>query len=63
VAEGVETEEQLRFLLDSGCDACQGYLFSPPRPAAEISPLLGKPAQRATTAILSPGILRAQFRS
>jgi diguanylate cyclase (GGDEF)-like protein len=63
VAEGVETEEQLRFLLDSGCDACQGYLFSPPRPAAEISLLLGKPAPRATAASLSPGLLRAQFRS
>jgi EAL domain-containing protein (putative c-di-GMP-specific phosphodiesterase class I) len=63
VAEGVETEEQLRFLVESGCDACQGFLFSPPRPASEISLLLGKPGPRATAASLSPGILRAQSRS
>lgn len=28
VAEGIETEEQLRFLEDSGCDFGQGLLFS-----------------------------------
>lgn len=30
VAEGVETEAQLRFLHDHGCDEIQGYWLSPP---------------------------------
>jgi len=35
-AEGVEREEERRFLLASGCDLAQGYLFSRPVPPAEI---------------------------
>jgi len=30
VAEGIETEEQFRFLLENGCDMFQGYYFSKP---------------------------------
>ncbi len=36
VAEGVETEEQLAFLRDHGCQAMQGFLYSRPLPAAEV---------------------------
>ncbi len=37
VAEGVETEGQLSFLRDQQCDVIQGYLFSRPRSAGDIS--------------------------
>jgi EAL domain-containing protein (putative c-di-GMP-specific phosphodiesterase class I) len=34
VAEGVENETQLEILRNQGCNKVQGYLFSPPIPAA-----------------------------
>jgi diguanylate cyclase (GGDEF)-like protein len=40
VAEGVETEEQRACLAGHGCHAYQGYLFSPPVPAARFEKLL-----------------------
>ena len=40
IAEGVETEQQLNFLRDSGCHGGQGYLFSPPIPAEDASRFL-----------------------
>ncbi|UDL95540.1 EAL domain-containing protein [Lichenihabitans sp. PAMC28606] len=41
IAEGVETEEQRRRLLDKGCSEAQGYLFSRPIPAADFTALYG----------------------
>ncbi len=43
VAEGVESEDQREFLAGGGCDLAQGYLFSPPLPAAECERLLRGP--------------------
>jgi diguanylate cyclase (GGDEF)-like protein len=41
-AEGVETKEQLARLTSEGCNEVQGFLFSAPRPAAEIEHMLGE---------------------
>ncbi|MBI2305777.1 MAG: EAL domain-containing protein [Rhodocyclales bacterium] len=40
VAEGVETEAQMRFLQALGCDQLQGYLFSPPVAADVFAAML-----------------------
>jgi diguanylate cyclase (GGDEF)-like protein/PAS domain S-box-containing protein len=43
VAEGVSRPAQLEFLRSHGCDAFQGFLFSPPVPPEEVvSRLLGR---------------------
>jgi EAL domain-containing protein (putative c-di-GMP-specific phosphodiesterase class I) len=39
VAEGIETEEQLEFLVDHGCPYGQGFLFSRPVAGSEIPAL------------------------
>lgn len=42
LAEGVETEDQLKFLKEAGCDEIQGYYFYKPLPAEEIQRILSK---------------------
>lgn len=42
IAEGIETTEQLAYLKQLGCDIGQGYLCSPPAPAADLLMLLQK---------------------
>jgi diguanylate cyclase (GGDEF)-like protein len=49
VAEGVETEEQRRRLIELGCDYAQGYLISKPQTAAQLEPLL-----RANGPVVTP---------
>ncbi|MCC7082435.1 MAG: EAL domain-containing protein [Burkholderiales bacterium] len=45
VAEGVETEAQAAFLRESGCTLMQGYLFSRPVCADDITAMLRGPVQ------------------
>jgi diguanylate cyclase (GGDEF)-like protein/PAS domain S-box-containing protein len=49
-AEGVETEQQRELLRALGCSEMQGYLFSAPKPAADIRPLLSAHRQRSDAA-------------
>jgi EAL domain-containing protein (putative c-di-GMP-specific phosphodiesterase class I) len=44
VAEGVETETQLRLLAAEGCDEIQGYYFSRPLPEPQMVTMLGSGA-------------------
>ena len=42
IAEGVETEAQLAFLLRNNCDEMQGYYYSKPLPVEACTALLGE---------------------
>lgn len=51
--EGVETAEQLQFLLRVGCDEAQGFLIAPPTPAGEVSAVVREINRRGVSAFLS----------
>jgi diguanylate cyclase (GGDEF)-like protein len=51
IAEGVETAEQESYIISEGCHEGQGYHYSKPLPARELSAYL-KQAQRSNAAIL-----------
>ena len=42
VAEGVETEDQLAFLKEAGCDEIQGFFVSPPISVGAIETMLAR---------------------
>lgn len=45
-AEGVETEKQLRFLLEEGCSEIQGYLIGRPSHIDQYAEVVGRPERR-----------------
>jgi diguanylate cyclase (GGDEF)-like protein len=56
VGEGVETDQQLSFLLGEGCDCMQGFLLARPMPASEVTPILTRDHRgaRGTLSSASP---------
>jgi diguanylate cyclase (GGDEF)-like protein/PAS domain S-box-containing protein len=53
IAEGIENPQQLALVRDLGCELGQGYLFSRPVPASEISALL-----RSGRPLVEPDVVR-----
>lgn len=53
VAEGVETQAQLAFLREAGCDQIQGYLFSRPLPVDVLEQWLLKHRSAAALAVVA----------
>lgn len=47
IAEGVETAEQVQFLLNAGCTGAQGYYYARPMPEAAFLRLLREPGKIA----------------
>lgn len=56
IAEGVETAEQEAYIIAQGCNEGQGYLYSKPLPARELTLYL-KQARRLSSAISNPATL------
>ncbi len=61
LAEGVETDDQLRRLRMGSCGQAQGYLFSRPCPANEVAGLCdtlsqSRASRLAISAIDSPAL-------
>jgi len=53
VAEGIETEGQLRFLVGAGCDVGQGFLLSRPLEADQVAPFIQRFLSQDYRAFLS----------
>lgn len=53
IAEGVETESELAYLCEQGCDKMQGYLFSRPVSAAEFEAMLANGDRLAVVPVKS----------
>lgn len=55
IAEGIETEAQLRFLRERDCEQGQGYLFSRPLPPQDVEFFFGKSCLPLTHALPAHG--------
>ena len=55
IAEGVETQAQLRYLKGQRCDVIQGYYFSRPVPAADFFALMRADKQLGGEDMTAPG--------
>jgi len=53
LAEGVETEAELQFLMNESCDEAQGYLFGKPAPADTFESILHAGPQRKQDRVLA----------
>ncbi|MFZ3205859.1 MAG: EAL domain-containing protein, partial [Pseudomonas sp.] len=53
IAEGVETVEQEAYIIAQGCNEGQGYFYSKPLPARELTLFL-KQARRINQAVINP---------
>jgi diguanylate cyclase (GGDEF)-like protein len=56
IAEGVETIEQEAYIIAQGCNEGQGYFYSKPLPARELTLFL-KQARRLNQAVINPATL------
>jgi len=52
IAEGIESQEQVRALISCGVEEGQGYLVAPPLPFAKFNELLA--LRRAAIAVAAP---------
>lgn len=59
VAEGAETQAHIDFLRNEGCDEVQGYFFSRPIPAADMTAFLSRRLDRGLAEEPEPQDVRA----